>query len=72
MIQVREEPLMEGLNEFFNREIFGTHRRERLQALLARMDGEHVDEHQTHVAAAKAKIKDLARRQAPDEHRFLH
>ncbi|TDC69857.1 hypothetical protein E1200_07140 [Actinomadura sp. GC306] len=64
VIRVREKPLLEGLNEFFNREIFGAHRRERLQALLAHLDGEHLDEHQRQVATAKAKIKDLARRQA--------
>ncbi len=64
VIRVREKPLMEGLNEFFNREIFGAHRRERLQVLLARLDDDHLDEHETQVAMAKAKIKDLGRRQA--------
>ncbi len=64
VIRVREERLMVGLTEFFNREIFGAQRRERLQALLARMSDQHVDEHKAQVATAKAKIKDLARRQA--------
>ncbi|MWA05554.1 hypothetical protein F8568_035370 [Actinomadura sp. LD22] len=64
VIRVREEPLMAGLNEFFNREIFGAQRHQRLQALLARMSDQHLDEHQEQVAMAKARIKDLVRRQA--------
>ncbi|WP_433241558.1 recombinase family protein [Actinomadura nitritigenes] len=64
VIRLREEPLIAGLNEFFNREIFGAQRHQRLQALLARMSDQHLDEHQEQVAMAKAKIKDLTRRQA--------
>ncbi|WUH98756.1 recombinase family protein [Spirillospora sp. NBC_00431] len=62
VVRIREEPLMAGLNDFFNREIFGAQRQERLQTLLARLDDRHLREHEAHVTALATKIADLARR----------
>ncbi|RKS68312.1 DNA invertase Pin-like site-specific DNA recombinase [Actinomadura pelletieri DSM 43383] len=61
-IWVREEPLMAGLTEFFNREIFGPHRRERLHVLLARLDDSHLHEHRERLAAVEGQIVELKRR----------
>ncbi|WP_067460727.1 recombinase family protein [Actinomadura macra] len=64
VVRVREEPLIAGLEEFFNREIFGAQRRERLRAVLARLDDRHLHEHEASIAALEAKIADLGRRRA--------
>ncbi len=64
VVRIREEPLIAGLNDFFNREIFGAHRRERLETLLVRLDDRHLREHEAHVAALETKIADLGRRRA--------
>ncbi|MFG2249150.1 recombinase family protein [Spirillospora sp. NPDC048823] len=61
-IWVREEPLMAGLTEFFNREIFGPHRRERLRVLLARVDDRHLHEHRERLVAVERQIAELKRR----------
>ncbi|WP_424923726.1 recombinase family protein [Actinomadura darangshiensis] len=61
-IWVREEPLMAGLTEFFNREIFGLHRRERLSTLLARLDDSHLHEHRERLVAVERQIAELKRR----------
>lgn len=61
-IWVREEPLMAGLTEFFNREILGPHRRERLRVLLARVDDNHLREHRERLTAVERQIAELKRR----------
>ncbi|MFB4302206.1 recombinase family protein [Actinomadura sp. NTSP31] len=61
-IWVREEPLMAGLTEFFNREVFGPHRRERLRTLLARLDDTHLHEHREHLVTVERQIAELKRR----------
>ncbi|WP_149261925.1 hypothetical protein [Actinomadura sp. K4S16] len=63
-MRIREEPLIAGLNDFFNREIFGAHRRGRLETLLVRLDDRHLREHEGHVAALVTEIADLGRRRA--------
>lgn len=59
VIRIREEPLLEGLSEFFNREVFGPHRRERLETLLVRLDDRHLREYEAHVIALETKVADL-------------
>ncbi|WP_372490951.1 recombinase family protein [Actinomadura terrae] len=61
-IWVREEPLLAGLTEFFNREVFGPHRRERLRAMIARLDDSHLIEHRERLVAVERQIAELKRR----------
>ncbi|WP_067469414.1 hypothetical protein [Actinomadura macra] len=53
---------MAGLTEFFNREVFGPHRRERLRATLARLDDTHLHEHRERLVTVERQIAELKRR----------
>lgn len=62
-IWVHEEPLMEGLSDFFARDIFGPGRLERLQVMLARDDDREIIAYRESVRAIERTLMDLKQRQ---------
>lgn len=61
-IWVREEPLIDGISEFFDVNVFGPKRRLHLAEMLAHADATAAREHQEAVAAAQKTITDLEAR----------
>ncbi|XVQ15111.1 recombinase family protein [Spirillospora sp. CA-255316] len=59
---IREDLLLKGLNDYFNRDVFGEHRRSRLSALFTDAETQAANEHQAAVEAIRKTINDLTQR----------
>ncbi|WP_253874757.1 recombinase family protein [Actinomadura rupiterrae] len=62
-IWISEAPLIDGVAEFFATNIFGPHRRARLNNLLLEADNQAARDHQEKISAVRRTIDDLDARQ---------